>query len=144
MQVKQSQKVSSRQELISQIYRLDLEAREACISFLIEQYPTLSREQSNKLVHLIFENNFKVHLPNHFGRICNRPNFGYPFIWLLNELEVGGIQYLYQNGIWQIHWDIGDRYDSIIGRGRGCDRRKTIKFLVTAGPSCKELWENMV
>lgn len=140
MQVKEYIEPMSRQKLINQIYHLDLEALSACISFLIEQYPLMSREQAEKLIDLIFENNFKYRLPNHFGKIHDGTNFGYPFIWLLNELEVGGIQYLYQNGIWQIHWDAGDRYEGIIRR----NQRKTIKFLVTTGPIGEQeqrLWE---
>ena len=100
----------SRQELINQISELDWEAREACIDFLQEQYPTISRQQVETLLTFIFENNFKIRLPNHFGGDYDgRSTFGYPYIWLLNELETGGIQYLYQNSIWQIHWDVSDR-----------------------------------
>lgn len=130
MQVKKYIEPMSRQKLMNQIYHLDLEARSACISFLQEQYPVISRDIAEKLIHLIFENNFKFYFPNHFGLLHNGCIFGYPFIWLLNELEVGGIQYLYHNGIWQIHWDAGDRYEGIIRR----DQRKTIKFLLTTGP----------
>ncbi len=111
-----------------------MQAKEECIGFLIEQYPVISREQSEKLVYLIFDNNFKVYLPNHFGRLYNGATFGYPFIWLLNELQVGGIKYLYQNGIWQIHWDISGRYEGYIGRGCNrtfrCGKLTTLKFLV--------------
>ena len=131
----------SRQELINQIAELDWKAREACIDFLQEQYPTISREQLYSLLELIFENNLKAVLPNHFGRLGRDGlTFGFPYVWLLNELEIGGIQYLFQNNIWQIHWDAGDRYDGIL---KGL-KRETIKYLVTSGPIGEEeqrLWQ---
>lgn len=140
MQFYNRKELSSRQQLIKQISYLDWEARSACILFLEEAYPLLYREQAQKLIELIFENNFKIRLPNHFGRVANGRTFGYPFIWLLNELETGGIRYLYENGIWQIHWDAGDRYEGIVRR----DRRKIIIYLLTSGPVGEEeqrLWE---
>ena len=120
----------SRQELIGRIFELDGKAQEVCISFLEEHHPSVTREQSEKLIDLIFENNFKCRLPNHFGKLNEGLRFGFPYIWLLNELETGGIQYLYRNGIWQIHWDVGDRYNGLIGK-RG---KETVKYLVTNGP----------
>lgn len=139
MQFNERKELSTRQKLIKQIGYLDLEARSACISFLIEQYPRMKSEQAQKLISFIFDNNFKIRLPNHFGKSYKGCEFGYPFIWLLNELEVGGIQYLYQNGIWQIHWDASNRYEGIIKR----DDRKIVKYLLTAGPTGEEeqrLW----
>lgn len=138
-QLAERKKLSSRQKLINRIGNLDLEARSACISFLIEQHPQISNEQAQKLISIVFDNNFKIRLPNHFGRSYNGSVFGYPYIWLLNELEVGGIHYLYQNGIWQIHWDAGDRYEGIVMR----DERKIVKYLLTSGPVGEEeqrLW----
>ena len=117
---------------------MDWKAREACVGFLEELYPSITREQSEKLIELIFENNFKSRLPNHFGKrwgLNSNPEFGFPYIWLLNELEVNGIQYLYQNEIWQIHWDVSNRYEGIIKE----HERETVKYLVTRiGPCCEE------
>lgn len=131
----------SRQELINQISDLDWEAREACIGFLQEQYPTIPRQQVETLITLIFENNFRACLPNHFGGDRNGTRtFGYPYIWLLNELEIGGIQYLFKNNIWQIHWDAGERYDGMLKGLKG----ETITYLVTSGPIGEEerrLWQ---
>lgn len=130
----------SRQELLDQVSDLDWKAQKACIDFLQEQYPTISIEQVKELIKFIFENNFKMRLPNHFGYTKSRGTVGHPFIWLLNELETGGIQYLYKNNIWQIHWDISDRYGGII-RGH---KEDTVKYLVTSGPFGEEeqrLWQ---
>lgn len=137
-QLTRRKELSSRQKLIKQIDYLDLDARAACVGFLIEQYPQIECEQAHKLINFIFENNFKIRLPNHFGRFADGRTFGYPYIWLLKELETGGVRYLYENGIWQIHWDAGDRYEGIIGRS------KTVKYLLTSGPVGDEeqrLWE---
>lgn len=56
MQLAKRKELSSGQKLISQIGDLDLEARAACISFLIEQYPQLKYEQAQKLIGCIFDN----------------------------------------------------------------------------------------
>lgn len=140
MQLGERKELLPRQKLINQIGKLDLEAGSACVNFLIEQYQQLKCEQAQKLISFIFDNNFKIRLPNHFGRLSDGRTFGYPYIWLLNELETGGIKYLHQNGIWQIHWDAGDRYGGIIRR----DKRKIVKYLLTSGPVGDEeqcLWE---
>lgn len=54
---------------------------------------------------------------------------------------MGGIKYLYKNGVWQIHWNTSSRYQGIIDE---YNERKTIKFLVTSGPTGEQgqkLWE---
>lgn len=126
----------SQQEFFRKIRELDGEARGRCINFLESYYPSLTREQSTKLINLIFERNFKPYLPNHFGAYPfteYREVFGFPFIWLLNELETGGVRYLYENNIWQIHWDVSNRFEGEIEHRS----EETVKYLVTSGPYTK-------
>lgn len=132
---------SPRRELIKRIDRIDGEAQKACINFLQEQYPSISPEQVEKLIDLIFDNNFTTSLPNHFGRFGPEDfTYGFPYIWLLNELEAGGIQYLYRNKIWQIHWDTSYRPygKSHPSRFYPAKDPMIIKYLLTSGPAIEE------
>lgn len=132
----------TKEEVYHAIQILDYEAEKACISHLREKYSTLTYEQARRLVYLIFNNNFKERLPNHFGIIFHSQckKFGQPFIWLLDELETGGVRYVWRNNIWQIHWNVTRREN-------GVDKNdKTfVKYLLTAGPYDQEgqrLWED--
>lgn len=123
--------------LFSQITRIDRESRKACIQFLRHEYPTLSRGQARKLVSLTNENNFRSFIFIKFGRNWrDASSLGWPYIWLLNALQTGSVQYLYSNGIWQIHWDsehdvsAWEKYSP----SNPATNPNVIKYLITYGP----------
>lgn len=134
-----------RNALIAQISRIDRESRKVCINFLKKEYPTLSRAQIRKLVSLTHENNFRFSLFE-FGLLNFTGGWrdglveGWPNIWLLDALETGAIQYLYANGIWQVHWNVdhvvrdSSRYPPI----HAASAPRVVKYLITYGPLDRE------
>ena len=116
--------------LSNQTVRVNHQAKRECIDYLRRQYPRLSVVQISRLLDYTFQGNFLRILLDYFLL----DDWKYQYLWLLDCLKSDAIQYLYENGIWQI----------CLTQTAPERTSRSIKYLITYGPDevlQERLWQ---
>lgn len=116
--------------LSNQTDRVNHQAKKECIDHLRCQYPRLSVVQISRLLDYTFQGNFLWILLDYF----RLDDWKHQYLWLLDCLKSDAIQYVFENGVWQI----------CLTQAASEGPSRSIKYLITYGPSeglRERLWQ---